>query len=98
MDRAWNAHDLARVLSHYEETSDGIARIVNPGEPSGFWRQNQVGAYWENACDSSRSRFDLLGIFVGPAPPIHYRNQTGGLRGGLEIARLGRVVEQRTLR
>jgi hypothetical protein len=81
---AWNAHDLPRVLSHYEDdfemASPLIAEIA--GEPSGVLRgKKNVGAYWEKALQRSPDlRFEKLWVLVGARSlAIHFRNQKGRL-------------------
>lgn len=95
---AWNAHDLPRVLSHYEDdfemTSPLIVDIA--GEPSGVLRGKQsIGAYWEKALRLSPDlRFEKLGVFPGVRSlAIHFRNQKGRLSvETFEIGDTGRVV------
>ncbi len=88
---AWNAHDLGRVLSHYEPdfemASPKIVEIA--GEPSGVLRGAAVAAYWHCALQMIPDlRFDLLDVFVGARSiSIMYRNQAG--RGCLEVLELG---------
>lgn len=79
---AWNAHDLPRVLSHYDDAfqmaSPKIVEIA--GEPSGVLRgKAAVAAYWTKAlAGNPELRFDLLGVFVGATGvALHYRNQVG---------------------
>lgn len=95
---AWNAHDLARVLSHYcddfEMASPKIVEIA--GEPSGVLRgKAAVGAYWEKALRLIPNlRFEKLGVFTGARSiAIHYRNQAGKEAVEvLELAPDGRVA------
>ena len=81
---AWNAHDLPRVLSHYDDdfemASPRIADVA--GEPSGVLRgKERVGAYWARALTLMPDlRFELLATFVGSRSlALHYRNQAGRL-------------------
>lgn len=79
---AWNAHDLARVLAHYEDDFEMASpRIVDLGsEPSGVLvGKVAVEAYWQEALSRMPDlRFELLGIFASPrSVAIHYRNQAG---------------------
>lgn len=66
---SWNAHDLARVLSHYsddfEMASPLIARIA--GEPTGVLRgKKAVGDYWGKALRQMPDlKFELLETFTG---------------------------------
>ena len=95
---AWNAHDLARILSHYQDdfemASPRIVEIV--GEPSGVLRgKESVGAYWGKALRLMPDlRFEKLGVFVGARSiGVHFRNQTGRLViEVLEVGATGLVV------
>ena len=49
---AWNAHDLNRILSHYEDDFEMSSPVIvqMAGEPSGTLRgKAAVGAYWRKA-------------------------------------------------
>jgi ketosteroid isomerase-like protein len=81
---AWNAHDLPRVLSHYEDDFEMASPLIIEvaGEPSGVLRgKKNVGAYWEEALRRSPDlRFEKLGVFIGAGSfAIHFRNQKGRL-------------------
>jgi hypothetical protein len=81
---AWNAHDLPRVLSHYDDDFEMASPLIVEiaGEPSGVLRgKKNVGAYWEKALRRSPDlRFEKLGVFVGARGlAVHYRNQKGRL-------------------
>jgi hypothetical protein len=81
---AWNAHDLPRILSHYEDDFEMASpRIIEiAGEPSGVLRgKKDIGAYWGKVLRLSPDLcFEKLGIFVGVRSlAIHYRNQKGRL-------------------
>ncbi len=95
---AWNAHDLPRILSHYEEEFEMASpRIVEiAGESSGVLRgKASVGAYWEKALRLIPDlRFEKLAVFVGARSiALHYRNQAGRLAvETFEIGETGRVV------
>jgi hypothetical protein len=89
---AWNAHDLPRVLSHYDEDFEMASPLIVEvaGEPSGVLRgRKNVGAYWEKALRLSPDlRLEKLGVFVGARSlAIHYRNQRGRL--SLETFEIG---------
>ena len=66
---AWNAHDLARVLSHYaddfEMFSPFIVQIA--GEPSGTLRgKAAVAAYWKKALELIPDlKFELISVLAG---------------------------------
>lgn len=79
---AWNAHDLARILSHYEDHFEMASpRIVDiAGEPTGVLRgKEHVRAYWEKALELiPHLNFELLGVFVGAhSVALLYLNQAG---------------------
>lgn len=81
---AWNAHDLPRVLAHYEDDFEMASpRIVDvAGEPSGILRgKESVGAYWRKAMTLVPDlHFELVGTFLGAeSVALHYRNQAGRL-------------------
>lgn len=88
----WNAHDLARVLSHYEDNFEMASPLIVEiaGEPSGVLRgKEKVGAYWEKALRLSPDlRFEKLGVFVGARGfAVHFRNQQG--RASVETFEIG---------
>jgi hypothetical protein len=89
---AWNAHDLPRVLSHYDDDFEMASPLIVhiAGEPSGLLRgKPSIGAYWSMALGLVPDlRFELLGVFAGVRSiAIHYRNQAGRL--GVEVFELG---------
>ena len=62
---AWNAHDLDKILSHYEEefemSSPAITKLT--GESSGVLRgKDAVGEYWSGALEKYPDRACLLAI------------------------------------
>ena len=95
---AWNAHDLARILSHYDDAFEMASpRIVDiGGEPSGVLRgKENVGRYWEKALRALPDlRFEKLGVFVGVrSVALHYRNHAGRIAIEVfEIDANGRVI------
>jgi hypothetical protein len=66
---AWNAHNLARILSHYSDdfqmTSPFIALFT--GDESGTLNGKvQVGAYWQTALQRIPDlHFELVEVFSG---------------------------------
>jgi len=81
---AWNAHDLTRILSHYEDDFEMASpRIVDiAGEPSGVLRgKERVGAYWAKGLRLIPDlRFEQVDVFLGARSiALHYRNQAGRL-------------------
>lgn len=67
---AWNAHDLERVLAHYESdfelTSPMITRIT--GDPSGKLKgMKDIGDYWSRGLAKYPDlHFELLHALSGP--------------------------------
>jgi hypothetical protein len=94
----WNAHDLPRILSHYEDNFEMASPLIVEiaGEPSGVLRgKKSVGAYWEKALRLSPDlHFQKLGVFIGARSfAIHFRNQKGRLSvETFEVGETGRVV------
>ncbi len=89
---AWNAHDLDRILSHYDDAfvmhSPMIVRIA--GEPSGCLRgKNAVRAYWAKALQLiPELRFEFISALAGvDGVAIHYRGANG--RGAVEVFHFG---------
>lgn len=89
---AWNAHDLDRILSHYDDAfvmhSPMIARIA--GEPSGCLHgKAAVRAYWAKALQLIPDlRFEFIAVLAGvDSVAIHYRGANG--RGAVEVFRFG---------
>lgn len=66
---AWNAHDLERILSHYEDdfemSSSVIVQIT--GEASGTLKgRHAIGAYWRKALDKyPELKFSLREVLIG---------------------------------
>jgi ketosteroid isomerase-like protein len=95
---AWNAHDLERVLSHYDDDFEMASpRIVDiAGEPSGVLRgKENIRSYWAKALRLNADlRFEQIGVFAGSqSVAIHYRNQAGRLAVEVfEFASSGRVA------
>ncbi len=89
---AWNAHDLPRILSHYDDDFEMASpRIVDiAGEPSGVLKgKANVGAYWAKALRLVRDlRFERTGVLVGARSiALHYKNQAG--RQVIEVFEFG---------
>jgi hypothetical protein len=94
---AWNAHDLARILSHYEddfEMSSPVIPLV-AGEPSGRLRgKAAVGAYWEKALRSLPDlHFELQAVLAGTdSVTLCYRGHRGLAAEVFHFGPGGRVV------
>ena len=79
---AWNAHDLERVLAHYEddfEMSSPVIRVL-VGEPSGKLRgKAAIGAYWAKALHSLPDlRFELVMALAGvDSVTVYYKGHRG---------------------
>ncbi|MGU7784818.1 nuclear transport factor 2 family protein [Burkholderia sp. PU8-34] len=89
---AWNAHDLDRILSHYDDAfemhSPMIVRIA--GEPGGCLRGKEaVGAYWSKALQLIPDlRFEFISVLAGVSSvAIHYRGANG--RNAVEVFHFG---------
>jgi hypothetical protein len=82
--RAWNAHDLEAVLSHFADevtfTSPVAARIVE-GSGGVITGKAALREYWREGLRRIPDlRFELVGTYVGvDTIVINYRNQNGGL-------------------
>jgi hypothetical protein len=79
---AWNARDLPRVLSHYQDDFEMASPLIVEvaGEPTGVLRgKKNVAAYWEKALQRIPDlHFEKLGVFVGARGlAIHYSDQRG---------------------
>ncbi|MDP1933046.1 MAG: nuclear transport factor 2 family protein [Gammaproteobacteria bacterium] len=66
---AWNAHDLALILSHYEDDFEMSSPIIRTlmNEPSGTLQgKSAVGGYWKLALERTPDlHFELQSILVG---------------------------------
>jgi hypothetical protein len=95
---AWNAHDLERILSHYDEgfemTSPVIVQIA--GEPSGSLRgKSAVGAYWQKALTLMPDlKFELQAVLAGVhGITIIYKGAQGRLAAEvLHFGESGQIV------
>lgn len=81
---AWNAHDLDRILSHYEDDFELSSPVVIQvaGEPSGTLRgKPAVAAYWRKALTLFPDlKFELLSVLAGVRSiTIYYRGPRGRL-------------------
>lgn len=95
---AWNAHDLAAILSHYAEdvvlVSPVAARLLD--EPTGTVRGRQaLGAYFSRGLEAfPQLRFRLLDVMWGLSSVVlYYENQRGTRTGEyMELDADGKVV------
>jgi ketosteroid isomerase-like protein len=79
---AWNAHDLDRILSHYEDdfemSSPVIVKLV--GEASGTLRgKSAVRSYWAKALAATPNlRFELVSALAGVnSVTVYYKGHRG---------------------
>lgn len=96
--RAWNAHDLDEIMSHYAEdvvlVSPVAAGILR--DPSGaVTGKEALRAYFKMGLDVYPNlKFDLIEVLWGVSSVIlYYKNQKGGKTGEfMEIDSQGKVV------
>lgn len=79
---AWNAHDLERILSHYEDDFEMSSPVIVKlaGEASGTLRgKSAVRAYWAKALAATPNlRFELLGALAGVnSVTVYYKGHRG---------------------
>jgi ketosteroid isomerase-like protein len=79
---AWNAHDLERILSHYDDDFEMTSPLIveRMGVPSGRLRgQEAVRPYWAAGLAARPGlRFTLIEVLVGvDALTILYRSELG---------------------
>lgn len=79
---AWNAHDLERILSHYEDdfAMSSPVIVTLAGEPSGILRgKSAVRAYWAKALAAApHLRFELVSALAGvDSVTVCYRGHRG---------------------
>jgi ketosteroid isomerase-like protein len=79
---AWNAHDLDRVLSHYEDDFEMSSPIIVSmvGEPSGTLRgKPAIRAYWAKALKALPNlHFELLTALAGVnSVTVYYKGHRG---------------------
>jgi hypothetical protein len=106
--RAWNAHDLDEVLSHFADdvvfTSPVAARLIE-GSDGVVRGKAALRAYWaEGLRRIPDLHFELVDVYVGVhTVVINYRNQRGGLvnevltfDGALVVAGHGTYLDRGT--
>lgn len=94
---AWNAHDLDRILSHYEDdfemSSPVIVRIM--GEPSGTLKgKPQIAEYWRKALANAPDlHFEKLHVLRGAnSVTLIYRGHRGLSAEVFLFAKTGKVA------
>ncbi|MDR2872136.1 MAG: nuclear transport factor 2 family protein [Xanthomonadaceae bacterium] len=81
---SWNAHDLNRTLSHYDDDFEMSSPVIVQvtGEPSGTLRgKPAVQAYWKKALALIPDlKFELLSVLVGVnSITLYYKGAQGHL-------------------
>ena len=80
---AWNAHDLERILSHYEDDFEMHSPVIvtTMGEPSGTLRgKAAVGEYWQMALQRYHDlQFELVNVLQGAGSITILYNGVRGL-------------------
>jgi ketosteroid isomerase-like protein len=78
--KAWNAHDLERILAHYAEEIVFLSPVAQKAVGNGrVVGKNALRAYWTKAlAANSDLAFELTGVRVGhECLTILYRNHRG---------------------
>jgi hypothetical protein len=81
---SWNSHDLARILSHYDDNFEMSSPVIITigGEPSGLLKgKEKVRAYWAKALQLIPDlRFEWISTLVGVnSVTIYYKGARGRL-------------------
>ena len=76
---AWNAHDLARILSHYSDDFEMSSPYIveRMQQPSGkLTGKERVGAYWQKGLEAQPPlKFELIDLLVGVETiTLYYRS------------------------
>ena len=93
---AWNAHDLDRVLTHYDEEFEMSSPIIRDlvGEASGTLKgKPAIRAYWSKALAAIPNlRFELLTVLVGAdSVTVYYKGHRGLVAEVFHFGTSGRV-------
>ena len=93
---AWNAHDLERILSHYEDDFEMSSPVIVKlaGEASGTLRgKPAVRAYWAKALAATPNlRFELLDALAGVnSVTVYYKGHRGAAAEVFHFGASGRV-------
>jgi ketosteroid isomerase-like protein len=94
---AWNAHDLERVLAHYDEDFEISSPYVKllAGEPSGTLKgKPAIRAYWTSALKAiPHLRFELLTVFAGVnSVMVYYQGHRGLVAEVFQFGPSGKVA------
>ncbi len=96
--RAWNAHDLDRILSHYREDvtlSSPFVAAITGREDGTVVGRDELASYFGRALDAYPDlRFEPLALFFGAGSVVlHYRSVRGLLAAeAMELDRDLRVT------
>lgn len=93
---AWNAHDLERILAHYEDDFEMSSPVIVKlaGEPSGTLRgKSAVRDYWAKALAAApHLRFELVSALAGvDSVTVCYRGHRGLAAEVFHFGATGRV-------
>ena len=93
---AWNAHDLERILAHYEDDFEMTSPVIISlaGEPSGKLKgKKAVGAYWAKALKQIPDlHFDLVATLAGvDSITLYYKGHRGMSAEVLHFGASGKV-------
>lgn len=94
---AWNAHDLARILSHYADDFEMHSPVIVTltGEPSGRLKGKPVvEAYWTKALSLNPTlHFELTNVLFGvDSVTICYNGHRGASAEVFHFNAVGKVV------
>ena len=95
---AWNAHDLERVLSHYEDDFEMSSPIIRSlaGEASGTLRgKPAIRAYWAKALKAVPDlHFELLTVLTGVnSVTLYYKGHRGLVAEVFHFGASGKVAK-----
>jgi len=94
---AWNAHDLDRIMAHYEEDVELVSPVaverlgISDGKVTG---KADLRAYFQKGLEAYPAlRFTLIEVLVGcQSVVLYYENQRGTHTGEyMEISSVGKV-------
>ena len=94
---AWNAHDLERILAHYEDDFEMSSPVIKSlaGEASGTLHgKAAIRAYWAKALQAVPDlHFELLTVLTGVnSVTLYYKGHRGLAAEVFHFGANGRVV------
>lgn len=94
---AWNAHDLDRILAHYDDDFEMSSPVIVAllGDPSGRLRgKPAIRAYWTKALASAPDlHFELVTVLTGvDSVTLYYRGHRGLVAEVLHFGASGKVT------